>query len=418
MARGRKGLGVQPLAGSIRLRFTLATGERVSETLDWPPTPPNVKRAERLAADLRRDIAAGAMTDERYRAYFPGSRRLARAVGARTLGEFCELYLAAIADKSKNTRGQYRNALAWWQKELGTETPIAEIRHSKLAALWGSTPWASWRLANNYLIPLRGVFALAGGDGLLKGDPLEGITNKRRPPGADEPDPFTPAEQEAILRHLEQAPPDVYDYFAFAFGTGMRPEEMIELRRTDMDWASGIARVRRVKSAGEVRPPKNGRFRDVELTRLARAAAERREAYAALVGAADDAPLFLNPVTRRAWNSTASQRDHYWNPALKALGLRHRPAYNTRHTRATRMLMAGCKPAWCANQLGHSVTMFLKVYAKWLPDAAVRGEELAKEESSIRSDFGAADQGSAENANKINEELGRRDWTRTISGEE
>ena len=427
MARGRKGRGVEPLKSSIRLKFTLATGKRVAETLPWEPTTANVKRAERLAPLVRRDINAAALDDERYRQHFPDSKRVAQTSGARTFGDFCKLFLSSITDKSANTRSQYRLALAWWTRQLGVDQPIADIRHSRLKALWGSTPWASWKLANNYLIPLRGVFALALGDRIITVDPLEGLTNKRRPPG-HEPDPFTPDEQETILAHLqENAAPEASDYFACAFGSGMRPEEIIELRRTDIDWARGLVRITRVRSAGEVRPPKNAKFRDVEMTRLMRAALERREAYAALIGAAPDAILFLNPVTHSPWNSTASQRDHYWNPALKTLGIRHRPAYNTRHTRATRMLMAGCKPAWCASQLGHSVEMFLRVYAKWMPEAADRGSELAKEEAAIRPAFvhGTASDGTEGTSRRkkartytglnscIEEGNGRRDWTRT-----
>jgi len=56
----------------------------------------------------------------------------------------------------------------------------------------------------------------------------------------------------------------------------------------------------------------------------------------------------------------------YWMPTLKRLGIRHRPPYNTRHTYATMMLMAGMGPAFCAKQLGHSVEVFLRTYSKWL----------------------------------------------------
>ena len=47
---------------------------------------------------------------------------------------------------------------------------------------------------------------------------------------------------------------------------------------------------------------------------------------------------------------------------MKALGIRYRPPYNTRHTYATMMLMAGMTPAFCAKQLGHSVDIFLRTH--------------------------------------------------------
>jgi integrase len=41
------------------------------------------------------------------------------------------------------------------------------------------------------------------------------------------------------------------------------------------------------------------------------------------------------------------------------LGIRQRPAYNTRHTFATVALMAGVNPAYSARQLGHAITAIL-----------------------------------------------------------
>jgi integrase len=42
--------------------------------------------------------------------------------------------------------------------------------------------------------------------------------------------------------------------------------------------------------------------------------------------------VFQNPVTGCAWHDSRSQSDHYWKPTLKALGIRRRRAYCTRHT--------------------------------------------------------------------------------------
>jgi integrase len=411
MARGRKGLGVEPLATSIRFSFTL-NGEPVRETLNWAPTTANVKRANILARDLRAAISNGSF---RWEDYFPDSKRAPKATGAQTFSQFCALFLASITDKSANTRSQYRSALAWWTRQLGADTPMAELKHSRLKALWGATPWASWKLANNYLIPLRGVFALAVGDGLLPKSPLEGITNKERPPEANEPpDPFTDEEERLILgRMTEFCPAQVVNYFDFAFATGMRPEELIELRWSDVDLRKGVARLTRAKSLGEVRNPKNKRFRDVDLNTRARAALARQRLFTALAG--DDPTIFSNPVTGSPWNDTAAQRDTYWKPVVRALGIRYRVPYNTRHTRASRMLMAGCKPGWCAAQLGHSLEMFYRVYAKWI-EGADQGSELAKDEASATAILPAFIHGNDlrdVKPKEINDLIGRRDWTRT-----
>jgi len=55
-----------------------------------------------------------------------------------------------------------------------------------------------------------------------------------------------------------------------------------------------------------------------------------------------------------------------------------------RHAHATAMLMAGMTPAFCAKQLGHSVKMFLRTYAKWL-DGGQDDLEMSRLESVLSS---------------------------------
>ena len=74
--------------------------------------------------------------------------------------------------------------------------------------------------------------------------------------------------------------------------------------------------------------------------------------------------------------------------------------------------MAGCKPAWCACQLGHRLQMFLQVYSKWMPSEDKRGVELAKEEGNVPDTFHDV---TPETKNPLVAKGldGRRDWTRT-----
>ena len=63
---------------------------------------------------------------------------------------------------------------------------------------------------------------------------------------------------------------------------------------------------------------------------------------------------------------------------LRALGIRSRDAYQTRHTYATTALMGGVNPAYIARQLGHkSAAMLFRHYSKWI-DHADYGREAAK----------------------------------------
>jgi integrase len=372
MARGRKGLGIEPLAESIRFHFTLH-GKPMRETVDRAPTVANLKWASRHAAALKTAISAGTFD---LKDFFPDSKRVIEGSTARTLSDYCKLHLAACGNLAANTRGQFKNALAFWVRLLGGGRAVSDIRHSELKAKVGAHAWPSWRLHNNYLIPLRGVFALAAGDGRLHhGNPMAGIKNMKPVRGGDEPDPWTQEQETLILGKIEERyHPQVFNYFDLAFAEGFRPEEEIEVAWSDYDAVTQRLKVRRVRSGGETRAPKNNTIRVVELSDRGIAAIKRQAKFTRM---SKHGRIFENPVTHRPWNSTASQREAYWNPALQVLGLDHRSPYSTRHTCATRMLADGCNAAWCAKQLGHSKEMFFRVYAKWI-EGSDQGREVGK----------------------------------------
>ena len=60
--------------------------------------------------------------------------------------------------------------------------------------------------------------------------------------------------------------------------------------------------------------------------------------------------------------------------------------YNTRHAYATMRLMAGMTPAFCAKQLGYSVEMFLRTYAKWI-DGGQNALEMNRLEAAIAANL-------------------------------
>ena len=395
------GDGVERRAKSIRL-FFVHDGQRFKETLTLngkplAPTAPNVLHARRVAAEIRKRIELGTFE---LAEFFPDSpRAVAPAKASATFGQMCDLWLASKGRLATKTRNQYRNALEVWKGLLGAETLIERLTHGTVAAKVGSHTWASNKLLNNYLICLRGVFALASRE-LGISDPTEGIENARHQ--AVPPDPLSAEERELVLadmrRHYSAA---IVAYFEFQFFTGLRPEEAIALRWSDIDWNHGTARIERAKTAGDVHPLKTYQARDVDLVERALAALRTMRPLTFMRGV----EVFLNPVTCEPWHDERSQRDHYWKPALRRCGIRDRRAYQTRHTYATVALMAGVNPAYISRQLGHrSAKMLFDVYAKWI-DGADRGRERAKLEAAT----------SPQEVPQNQESPGRRDWTRTNS---
>ncbi|MBZ8594428.1 site-specific integrase, partial [Escherichia coli] len=66
-----------------------------------------------------------------------------------------------------------------------------------------------------------------------------------------------------------------------------------------------------------------------------------------------------------------------WASALRRAGLRHRKAYQSRHTYACWALSAGANPSFIANQMGHAnAQMVFNVYGAWMKDNNIGQIEL------------------------------------------
>lgn len=200
--------------------------------------------------------------------------------------------------------------------------------------------------------------------------------------GAQQPDPLTFDEMEMVLAHMQKhCDPRMWAYFEVAFFTGMRPEELIALRWCDIDWNNQTIRVERARTAGELKPLKTYNARDIDLVSRALAALQTMKPWTMMGGM--EAEIFHNVENNKPLHDERSQRDHFWPPTLRRLSIRHRRAYQTRHTYATNSLAAGANPAYIARQMGHkNAKMFFTVYAKWI-DGADRGREKAKVEALI-----------------------------------
>lgn len=265
----------------------------------------------------------------------------------------------------------------FWLEHLGDE-PIDQIQYSTIAALANSQGWGA-KNRNNILIPLRQVFETAFLDGVIATNPAERIKNAKVQ--KEPPDPLTAEEVNSILDHMGKYDQQIVNFMEFAFFTGLRPSEAISLRWGDIDQVRGLARVKRARTFGEEHETKTFKVRDVELNTRAKAALARQKSHTFL----RNAYVFENPVTGEPYNSEKPLRNNYWHTTLKALGMRERAFYQTRHTYATLNLMAGANPMWVAKQLGHAnMQMVLTVYSKWI-DGADKSSERGKIDSMFSS---------------------------------
>lgn len=383
---GRRSTGtVEARESCIRLKFT-HLGQRQVERLDLKPTPANLKAAEKLMARIQGAINAGVYRREDF-FETPG-----RPTALARFGEYADTWLDTIVVE-KSTRRSYKTALnASWKPAFG-DMVLAQVRFSDVKkAIADRAKVVSGKTINNHLIVLRAIFETAVKDDLISKDPTEGIKNLKHQ--APPPDPFTAEEKETILAHmLERYDPRVHNYYDFAFHTGLRPSEEIALRWPDIDWKRRKAKISRAQVDYEEKGTKTHQVREVDLNDRALEALQRQKAYTFMKK--PDGAVFENPNTGRPWAGVQVQLRSFWNPTLRALGLRHRDAYQTRHTFATVLLMGGVNPTWISKQLGHANTgMLFKVYGTWI-EGADRGAEADKANKLLGHNRGPAlDEGS------------------------
>jgi integrase len=418
---GRKGDGVEIREVSIRLTFRIDGVER-KETLrtggkPLAPTPANVKYARRLAAEIRRKIEIGGFN---YAEYFPDSIHAVVEM-PKTFGDLADLWMDSKGQLEDATRDQYSTAVRLWKSMFGEKTPVPALTYQVLAARIGKYPWTSPKAHNNYLIALRGIFEFEYRGRRSADNPMIGITNMKVVKKL--PDPLSASERDQILAHMrKQYDVRVWAYYSFAFFTGMRPEEMIALRWSDIDFQTGVARIQRVRTfkGTERDGSKTHAERDVDLVDKAMDALQTMKAYTFMkrTESGNAMDIFENPVTNKPWHDERSQRDNYWAPTLKKLGIRSRRSYSTRHAYCTVALMRGVNPAYIASQAGHSVKMLLEKYARWIPGTD-GGHERQLLQAAMSDQYQNTSleppQNTKTSSNLLNtkDNLGRHDWTRT-----
>lgn len=370
---GRDGDGVEIRAKSIRLFFTFeGVGRRETLKTDGDPlapTPANVKYARRLAAEIRDRIRVGAFV---YADYFPASLYATSGRGT-TVGEQIDLYIATLSDKAGSTLKGYKVAAEWWKAKVGAK-PLKALKHSDILLALASEPQWTGKTRNNKTSVLRQALALALRDGALTASPIDGLeaASHQRP----EPDPFSRDETEAIIEGLAKHHGEqIANYFGFKFFTGLRTSESLVVRWDSIDWRREQMVVSDALVLGERKDStKTNAVRAVQLNSRALEYLRAQKPHTFLQ---PHGLVFPDPRTGICWTSDEPPREMYWRPLLKRLGVRYRSPYETRHTYATMLLMAGVAPAYGAKQLGHSIEMFLRTYAKWI-DGGQNAVEMGK----------------------------------------
>lgn len=378
MGGDRKGMkGVESRDNSIRIHFTYQ-GEARKETLKtegvpMAPNPRNLSYAAKLVAQIREKIEHGSFV---YADYFPASKTATTGQGV-TVAERLQLWLEVQTDKESSTVKGYKAAVKFWKSTIG-DRPVKALMHSEILKALSTKPAWTGKTRNNKTSVLRMALQLAMLDGVIAVNPIEGLESAthQRP----DPDPFSIEEAESIIAALTKVDPQVARYFGFKFYTGLRTSESLALRWESIDFRTKLLAVSQAVVLGEHKDrTKTNTVRHVQLNSRALGFLQEQKAATFLL---PGGWIFPDPRTKERWTDDEPPRELYWRPCLKRLGMRYRSPYETRHTYATMMLMAGMKPGFAAKQMGHSVEMFLRLYARWI-DGGQDVVEMGKMEALI-----------------------------------
>jgi integrase len=424
---GRTTGGVEVREASIRLSFT-AVGVRYRHTLMLEgeamlPTPANVKYAHRLIAEIRACVKTGAFrmgdyfpdaetsvptqeasteplptkaprtikpakptqpeASQQHPSTAPAKRRTPRQANKLTVQAWLTQWLGMTRIET-STRIGYDAAVKFWTRSscdnrnrpMGA-LPLSDLKLSHLLTAVASRRELSGKTINNYVSVLRQALAVAVADQLTATNVAEAVTRAKhqRPPA----DPFSREESEAIITEAALRDPQIHNYIECWFWSGLRTSEINGLEWRFVDLKSGTIAIERVLVAGEEKNrTKTAEARLVRLNSRSLAALQRQRAFTQVAGGR----VFQDPRSGKPWHSEEAFQRVYWSRILKRLGLRYRRPYNMRHSYATSMLMAGMTPAFCAKQLGHTVEMFLRTYAKWI-DGNQNDFEMARLETAL-----------------------------------
>lgn len=374
MGRGRSvPSGIEIRGKSLRLTFTYR-GVRCRETVKLPPTPANIRHAERWRATIQHEIALGTFN---YSKHFPESAMVLqfRPGAATPISRALESWLMAM---------QKTTAYSTWQDYSYTVRrhlvpKFGGLRLTELTTAmvkeWIGGLSCGPKRVNNMLIPLRGVFADAYGDNLVERDPMARVRNLRRD-RAPEPDPLSPTEIAAVLNNCDG---QIRNFWQFAFSTGLRTGEQIALQWGDVDWLHSTVRVRRAIVRGQERggTKTESGVRDVKLLPMALAALQAQKQHTFMAGEW----IFHNPRHGAHWTGPKALSKGPWAVVLRKAKVRYRNLYQTRHSYASMLLTAGEDPMWVAQQMGHKDWgMLRKIYGRWIPsmrpDAGQKASKL------------------------------------------
>ncbi len=352
-------------------------GKRCREKTSLEDNPANRKKLAQVMKKMEAEITLGIFD---YTAYFPKSERAQEMTALADRAEACisrnptfkEFSETFFEERKIEWRPSYRQKIKiilnkYLLPEFGgkavhaiKKSDLLTFRSSLAKVRYGKDGQSSLSVAriNQIMILLRMILEEASDRHEFE-MPYKNIKNLKQ--ARPDVNPFTLAEVWLILKHVRA---DYKSYYTIRFFTGMRTSEIDGIKWDCINFDRREINIRGALVNGEMGPTKTlGSQRDIAISQLVYDALLEQKART--FGKSEF--VFCNSQGNPMEYRNVNRR--VWKPTLALLGLKHRRAYQTRHTAATLWLAAGENPEWIARQMGHSSTeMLFRVYSRYVPD--------------------------------------------------
>lgn len=351
-------------------------GVRCRETTNLIDTPENRKKLQKIIERMEAEIILDTFN---YAQYFPKSDKAERMMylsdrkecittNVPSFKQFAELWFSEKEIEWRATqRRKVREILDMYLLPEFNGRPIEGIKKTDVLAFRSSLAKVTRGKTNKHLsaarinsimVPLSMILKEASKRYKFE-NPYEDIKSLKEPRTSIQP--FTLDE---VWKFINWVREDYRNYYLVRFFTGMRTSEIDGLTWENVDFDRREIVINQALVKGKVVPPKTQEsYRAIQMSPWVYDALKeqhkvtyKRSEYVFCSHTGE--PLDYNNVNKRVWH-----------PTLKALGLKKRNAYQTRHTAATLWLAAGESPEWIAYQMGHSTTkMLFNTYSRYVPN--------------------------------------------------
>lgn len=348
-------MGVYKENGKYKIRLRVA-GKLVRETIG-PVSAQNRIRAKARINELEteRDIA------KQNGSPWTVLKKLDQAKIRKTFEEVAEEFMEEGKDKKPSTQRNYRSILNKYLLPRFGKKQIAAITEGDIAKFQADIAQGITARRTNCIVSmLRTLFKISVRRGYCQDDPTKNVDRKQE--AKPNIDPLSEEELSIALGCVDYHYRPLYTVIAY---TGARPNEILALRWSDIDWQRKEISITKGLVRGHEGLPKTAAADRVlpMLPPVELALQEQRNRGLKHI----DDYIFLD----KKGKPIRKHLDRIWSRAEKKAGLRHRPSYQLRHTFASLCLAKGMAPGYVAQLLGHSTLQELyRHYARWIADSS------------------------------------------------